>query len=101
MELFKTQFCDIIKHQICTSTAELNFDELTTEGTYEIYEDAGNGKTRVYLLTVDISMYKRAYIAAKWNTDVIHRKEYGRTGKQSAAAVDQKAEVVHRATHLH
>ena len=55
MELFKTQFCDIIKHQICTSTAELNFDELTTEGTYEIYEDAGNGKTRVYLLTVDKS----------------------------------------------
>ena len=55
MNVFKTQFCDIIKHQICTSTAELNFDELTTEGTYEIYEDVGNGKTRVYLLTVDKS----------------------------------------------
>ncbi len=55
MERFTTQFCDIIKQQICTTSAELNFDDFTDEGTYEIYEDVGNGKTRVYFLTVDKS----------------------------------------------
>lgn len=54
-ETFTTRFCNIIKQQICTTTAELDFDNFTTEGTYEIYEDLGNGQTRVYFLTVDKS----------------------------------------------
>lgn len=55
MAEFTTRFGEIIKKQICTTSAELNFDDFTDEGTYEIYEDAGNGQTRVYFLTVDKS----------------------------------------------
>lgn len=53
--VFTQRFCDIVKKQICTTTAELNFDTYTTAGTYEIYESIGNGLNRVYFLTVDKS----------------------------------------------
>ena len=52
---FTTRFGNIIKQQVCTTTADLNFDNYTTPGTYEIFEDMGGGKNRVYFLTVDKS----------------------------------------------
>lgn len=55
-KIFKESFCEIKKIKVCTTTAELNFDTYTEPGTYEIYEDMGNGQSRVYFLTVDKSI---------------------------------------------
>ena len=55
-KIFKERFCEITKIKVCTTTAELNFDTYTEPGTYEIYEDMGNGQSRVYFLTVDKSI---------------------------------------------
>lgn len=54
-KIFKEQFCEIQKIKVCTTSAELNFDNYTTAGTYEIYEDMGSNRSRVYFLTVDKS----------------------------------------------
>lgn len=53
---FKEQFGNIKKIKVCTTTADLNFDTYTEPGTYEIYEDMGNGQNRIYFLTVDKSV---------------------------------------------
>lgn len=54
-KIFRETFCEITKIKVCTTTAEMNFDNYTEPGAYEIYEDMGNGKARLYLLTVDRS----------------------------------------------
>ena len=55
-KIFKEQFCEIQKIKVCTTSADLNFDNYTEAGTYEIYEDMGNKQSRVYFLTVDKSV---------------------------------------------
>lgn len=52
---FVEKFGNIKKIKVCTTTADLNFDSYTEPGTYEIYEDMGNGQSRVYMLAVDKS----------------------------------------------
>lgn len=54
-KIFKEQFCEIQKIKVCTTSAELDFNNYTEAGTYEIFEDMGNGQSRVYLLLVDKS----------------------------------------------
>jgi hypothetical protein len=54
-KIFKERFCEITKIKVCTTSAELNFDTYTEPGTYEIYEDMGNGRNRIYSMTVDKS----------------------------------------------
>lgn len=54
-KIFKERFCEIKKIKVCTTSAELDFDNYNEPGTYEIYEDIGNGRSRVYFLTVDKS----------------------------------------------
>lgn len=54
-KIFKEQFCEITKIKVCTTSAELDFDLYTAPGSYEIYEDIGNGQSRIYLMTVDKS----------------------------------------------
>ena len=54
-KIFKERFCEIKKIKVCTTTAELNFDTYTEPGTYEIYEDMGNGQSRIYSMNVDKS----------------------------------------------
>lgn len=54
-KIFRETFCEITKIKVCTTTAEMNFDNYTEPGAYEIYEDMGNGQNRLYLLTVDRS----------------------------------------------
>lgn len=54
-KIFKERFCEIKKIKVCTTSAELDFDNYNEPGTYEIYEDIGNGQNRVYFLTVDKS----------------------------------------------
>ena len=53
--IFKEKFGNIKKIKICTTTADIDFDKYTEPGTYEIYEDMGNGQSRIYILTVDKS----------------------------------------------
>ena len=53
--VFTQRFYNIVKKQICTSSEDLNFDNYTAAGTYEIHESLGNGLSRVYFLTVDKS----------------------------------------------
>lgn len=53
---FKEKFGNITKIKVCTTTADLNFDTYTEPGTYEIYEDMGDGRSRIYFLTVDNSV---------------------------------------------
>lgn len=55
-KIFKESFCEIKKIKVCTTTADLNFDNYTEPGTYEIYEDMGDGRNRIYFLTVDKSV---------------------------------------------
>lgn len=82
-KIFKEQFCEIAKIKVCTTTADLNFDNYTEPGTYEIYEDMGNGKVRLYQMAVDRSTsgdcvtqtrmycgkieYRQADGAGEWN----------------------------------
>lgn len=55
-KIFKEVFCEKVNHiKVCTTTADMNFDNYTEPGTYEIYEDMGNDKVRLYFLTVDRS----------------------------------------------
>lgn len=55
-QMFKEKFGNIKKIKICTTTEDINFDNYTEPGSYEIYEDLGNGQSRVYLMTVDKSV---------------------------------------------
>lgn len=54
-KIFTEEFCEIQKKSVCTTTDELNFDNYTECGTYQIYEDMGNGQNRTYFLEVDKS----------------------------------------------
>lgn len=55
-KIFKEVFCEKVNHiKVCTTTADMNFDNYTEPGTYEIYEDMGNGKVRLYQMAVDRS----------------------------------------------
>lgn len=113
MAEFTTRFGEIIKKQICTTSAELNFDDFTDEGTYEIYEDVGNGQTRVYFLTVDKSasgscvsqtrlhcgtMSYRHYTAdgkwTSWQTNTGGGSEAGGYYIPSAEQTDEKTAVI-------
>lgn len=53
---FKEKFGNIKKIKVCTTSADIDFDNYTEPGSYEIYEDMGSGQSRVYLLTVDKSV---------------------------------------------
>lgn len=55
-KIFTERFCEIKKIKVCTTTAELDFNAYTEPGTYEIYEDMGDGRSRIYFLTVDNSV---------------------------------------------
>lgn len=52
---FKTAFDEVITNHISTTTKELNFDDFTECGTYQIYEDMGNGRSCTHQLIVDKS----------------------------------------------
>lgn len=54
-KIFKEKFGNIKKIKICTTTADIDFDTYTEPGAYEIYEDMGNGRNRIYSMTVDKS----------------------------------------------
>ena len=54
--MFKEKFGNIKKIKVCTTSADIDFDTYTEPGSYEIYEDMGNGQSRIYLLTVDKSV---------------------------------------------
>jgi hypothetical protein len=54
-KIFKERFCEIVKIKVCVTSAELNFDTYTEPGAYEIYEDMGDGRNRIYSMTVDKS----------------------------------------------
>lgn len=53
--IFKEKFGNIKKIKICTTTADIDFDKYTEPGAYEIYEDMGSGRSRIYSMTVDKS----------------------------------------------
>ena len=55
-KIFIERFCEIKKIKVCTTSAELDFNSYTEPGAYEIYEDIGSGRNRIYLLTVDKSV---------------------------------------------
>lgn len=83
-ETFTTRFCNIIKQQICTTTAELDFDKFTTEGTYEIYEELGSGQTRVYFLTVDKSASKGCVSQTRMHCGKMSYRYFTEDGKWSS-----------------
>lgn len=53
--IFTEQFCEMQKKTVCTTAEELNFDNYTDIGTYQIYVDAGEGQVNTYFLEVDKS----------------------------------------------
>lgn len=52
---FTEQFGNIQKIKVCTTATDLNFNDYTDAGAYEIFEDLGNEQSRIYSLTVDTS----------------------------------------------
>lgn len=53
--IFVRSFCEAQERLVCTTSAELNFDNYTDVGKYYIYEDTGNGKNKQYIVLVDYS----------------------------------------------
>lgn len=54
-KIFTEQFCEMQKKTVCTTAEELNFDNYTDIGTYQIYVDAGKEQVKTYFLEVDKS----------------------------------------------
>lgn len=84
--VFTQRFCDIVKKQVCTTSAELNFDKFTAPGTYEIYEDIGSGQNRVYFLTVDKSASGKCTTQTRTHCGKVEYRHYTTAGKWTAWA---------------
>lgn len=84
--VFTQRFCDIVKKQVCTTSAELNFDNFTAPGTYEIYEDIGSGQNRVYFLTVDKSASGKCTTQTRTHCGKVEYRHYTTAGKWTAWA---------------
>ena len=85
-KIFKERFCEITKIKVCTTTAELNFDTYTEPGTYEIYEDMGNGQSRVYFLTVDKSISRACLKQTRIHCGKVDARNTTTTGTWTAWA---------------
>lgn len=53
--IFVRSFCEAHERLVCTTSADLNFDNYTDVGKYYIYEDTGNGTNKQYIVLVDYS----------------------------------------------
>lgn len=87
-KIFKERFCEIEKIKICTTTAELNFDTYTEPGTYEIYEDMGNGLNRIYFLTVDKSLSNKCTKQTRIYCGIVETRHSTTAGEWSAWLTD-------------
>lgn len=79
--VFKEQFGNIKKVKICTTTADINFDNYTEPGTYEIYEDLGSGRNRIYFLTVDKSVTGACIKQTRIHCGIVDARQTNTSGK--------------------
>ena len=81
---FKEQFGNIKKIKVCTTTADLNFDTYTEPGTYEIYEDMGSGRNRIYFLTVDKSVSGACIKQTRIHCGIVDARQTNTSGAWTA-----------------
>ena len=79
-KVFKELFCDIKKVKVCTTTADLNFDNYTEVGTYEIYESKDNGQSCVFLMTVDKSANGACTMQTRVHCGKVEERHHTSTG---------------------
>lgn len=83
-KIFKERFGNIKKIKICTTTADIDFDTYTEPGTYEIYEDMGNGQSRIYFLTVDKSVSGACLKQTRIHCGIVDARQTNSSGTWSA-----------------
>lgn len=84
-KVFKTAFDEVVSQHISTTTKELNFDNYTECGTYQIYEDMGKGLSCTHYLIVDKSASGACTTQTKTCKGKVEYRCYNNdTGKWSA-----------------
>lgn len=83
-KIFKERFGNIKKIKICTTTADIDFDTYTEPGTYEIYEDMGNGQSRIYFLTVDKSVSGACLKQTRIHCGIVDARQSNSSGAWTA-----------------
>ena len=54
-QIYREQFGNVAEIKVCTNSIDLNFDNFTEPGKYDIYEDCVDGRICIYSLLVDKS----------------------------------------------
>lgn len=74
--IYTSTFGAMSVHNVCTTTAELDFDKYMECGIYNIHEDTGNGCNRVYALVVGMNGSKVTQTRT-YNGGVAYRERNG------------------------
>ena len=82
--IFKEKFGNIKKIKICTTSADIDFNNYTEPGAYEIYEDMGNGQSRVYMLTVDKSVTGACIKQTRIHCGIVDARQTSSSGAWTA-----------------